>query len=109
MLTPGLNYPGTSLRIEVQFADASGTAIDPDTVTFKTYSPCGQSVTYVYDTDAEVGRSAAGAYYADIEPGEAGVWFFRWETTGTGTVFATEGRFNVQRSPFVDNCCSDYC
>lgn len=101
MLYPGKIWPGTSLRLTVSFTDADGTAVDPDTVTFSTFSPGGTSTDYVYDTDDEVGRSATGSYYADISPGESGRWHFRWLTTGTGTSIATEGDFIVQRSFFA--------
>lgn len=108
MLAPGKIYPGTSVRITVNFEDEDGDPVDPTTVTFRTFDPCGGSTSYVYDTDDEVGRSAAGAYYADIVPEIAGRWTYRWQTTGTGTVFATEANdLIVQRSPFYDDI-TDY-
>jgi len=108
MLAPGKLFPGTSLRITVNFVDEDGSAVDPTTVTFSTYNPCRTKTDYVYDTDAEVGRSAAGAYYADIEPDIAGRWHYRWKTTGSGTTIAKEGNFVIQDSKFVDSCCEDY-
>ncbi len=101
MLSPGKIWPETTLRLTVSFTDENGDAVDPTTVTFSTFSPGGTQTDYVYDTDDEVGRSAAGAYYADIVPGESGRWHFRWKTTGTGTSIATEGDFIVQRSKFA--------
>lgn len=102
MQSPGKIYPGTSLRRTINFEDASCDPVDPDTVTFKVYPPNGQISTYVYGTDAEVQRSAAGAYYADFIPDTSGRWHFRWETTGTGTTVTKEGSFVVQYSPFVE-------
>ena len=109
MQSPGRIYPGTSLRRTVDFVDSSCDAVDPDTVTFMLYSPCGTITSYVYGTDSEVQRSAAGSYYADFVPDVAGRWKLRWETTGTGTTIAKEDSFVVQDSPFVDTPPSDYC
>jgi len=112
MLEPGKIWPGTALRIEVDFTDADGDPVDPTTVTFKTHSPCGDIASYVYLTDAEVGKSAVGSYYADITvptSNSAGRWGFRWETTGAGTTIADEGNFIVQLSKFFDNDSCDYC
>ena len=100
-LYPGRIYPETSLRLTVTFADADGAAVDPATVTFTTCSPSGGVTSYVYGTDAEVGKSAVGNYYADISPDQSGRWFFRWKTTGTGTALVDEGDFVVQASPFA--------
>lgn len=108
MLEPGKKYVNTSLRLTVTFVDSDGDPVDPDTVTFKTCSPCRQTASYVYDTDDEVGRSGVGLYYADIVPDKAGRWFFRWETTGAGTSLATEGDFLIQSSPFFDGIDTGY-
>lgn len=101
MLYPGKIWPETTLRITVSFTDENGDVVDPATVTFSTYTPSGTATSYVYGTDAEVGKSSTGNYYADIVPGESGRWRFRWVTTGTGTALATEGNFAVQASPFA--------
>lgn len=105
MITPGKIWPGTALRLEISFTDDDGDAVDPTTVTFKTYDPCGDITTYVYLTDSEITRASAGNYLADIQPEQPGRWRYRWQTTGTGTVFATEGDFIVQASPFSNNYC----
>lgn len=108
MLAPGKIWPGTSLRIEVSFTDEDGVAIDPATVTFMTIDPCCGQTTYVYLTDAAVGKSGTGNYYADITiptNDSAGRWGYRWSTTGASTTIADEGNFIVQRSKFFDNDC----
>jgi hypothetical protein len=102
VLKPGRYYPGSPIRLTVNFTNEAGTATDPTTVTFKTWAPSGLANAYVYQTDAEVGKSAVGSYYADITPDEFGQWLIRWETTGTGTTFATEDRFNINYSPAFD-------
>ncbi len=108
MLAPGKIFVDGVINITATFTDADGIAVNPTTVTFKTMSPCRTETDYVYGTDSEVTRPATGYYIAQIQPGEAGVWFFRWETTGTGTTSAVEGRFNVQISPFFCDFESDY-
>jgi hypothetical protein len=108
MLTPGKLYVGTSVRLTVSFRDSDGALVDPDAVTFRTFSPCGTQASYVYETDAEVTRTSEGRYVAEIEPDEVGRWRFGW-LTETPT-FATEGDFLIQDSPFANSCwpCCDY-
>jgi hypothetical protein len=105
MLAPGKYYINTEIRLTASFVDSAGDAVDPDTVTFKTYSPSGQIASYVFGTDSAVQKASTGNYTADITPDKAGRWFYRWETTGTGTVLALEGNLIVQASPFFD--CAD--
>lgn len=101
-LAPGRIWPGTPVRLTNSYTDASGNAVDPTTVTIKVMSPSGVESSYVYGTDDEMGRSAAGIYYADITTDRGGRWFYRWITSGSGTTIANEGDFIVQMSPFVD-------
>ena len=101
MLAPGKYYPETTLQIEVSFTDEDGVAVDPSTVTFETMSPCWVRQTYVYGTDNEITKPATGNYVAEISPGEAGRWNYRWVTTGSGTALVTEGDFLIQDSRFV--------
>jgi uncharacterized NAD-dependent epimerase/dehydratase family protein len=109
MLTPGRIYPGTELRLNVSFYDTDGVLVDPTTVTFKVRCEAtGQITTYVYGTDAEVGKTSTGLYYADTTPDRGGRWSIRWETTGTGTTFTVEDDFVVRASPFVDATYRDY-
>jgi len=105
MLPPGKLYVDSELRLTTKFRDSDGALIDPDTVTFETFSPCGERVSYVYTTDVEVTRLSAGSYAADIVPDESGRWRFRWLTTEPTS--AIEGDFLVQESPFADSC-DDY-
>ncbi|CAN1724428.1 conserved protein of unknown function [Hyphomicrobium sp. 1Nfss2.1] len=106
MLKNGRTYPGNPMQLTVTLVDENGTAVDPDTVTFKTYDPWDRKVTYTYGTDSEVTRSSAGVYVAEITPDKAGRWKFRWQTTGP--VFATEDSFIVLTSPFYEDCYEDY-
>ncbi len=108
MLAPGKIYVNTVLRLTVSFADEDGAAVDPTTVTFRLISPCCVETSYTYGTDSELTKASTGNYVAEIQPDRAGVWSYRWQTTGTGTTTANEGRFNVLRSAFFEDCCGDY-
>jgi len=105
MLAPRMLYVDGELRLTATFRDQDNVLIDPDTVTFETFSPCGERVSYVYTTDVEVTRLSSGSYAADIVPDESGRWRFRWLTTEPTS--AIEGDFLVQESPFADSC-GDY-
>lgn len=102
MFAPGKYFNGTTINIPVAFTDADGVAVDPDTVTIKTLSPCGRQASYAYGTDAEVTKLATGSYNAELVPDEGGRWFFRWISTGTGKATVREGDFLIQLSPFED-------
>jgi len=102
MRTPGKFYVNTVMRLEATFENDDGTAVDPDTVKFRTYAPSGATATYTYGDDDEVQRESTGNYTADITPDEAGRWHYRWETTGTGTTIALESDFLIQESAFFD-------
>lgn len=106
MIRNGRLYPGSVFRLRMVFTDADGVNVDPATVTFKTFDPCGRIVAYVYGTDSEVQNDGVGIYYADVTPNSAGRWCYRWVTTTP--VFADEGDFIVIDSPFVDASPLDY-
>lgn len=108
MLRPGKLYVNTTLRLTINFRNDDGDDVDPATVTFRLRSPCGVESTYVYGSDSEVTKSSVGDYAAEIVPDEAGRWFYRWQTTGSGTALATEGDFLIQDSQFFDGCFTDY-
>ena len=107
-LAPGKHYVNSPIRLRVNFTDDDGNDYDPETVTFKTFSPAQVETSYVYGTDSEVTRIDSGNYAADITPDEGGRWLFRWQSTNG--VIALEGDFLVQDSAFYpawpDN--SDY-
>lgn len=100
-LAPGKIWPGTPIRLTNVYTDSNGDLTDPSTVSIYIQDPAGNQSSYVYGTGAEVGRAAAGSYYADITLTKGGRWFYRWLTAGG--VIANEGDILVQRSPFVDD------
>ena len=103
MLAPGRNYVNSPIQLSLNIETALGVDVDPDTVTFKTFSPSGLETSYVYGTDSEVTKSSVGNYDAVFTPNESGRWYYRWETTGTGTTIGIEGQFLVQASAFFDD------
>ncbi len=102
MLTPGRYYPGSTIRMTASFADQDGAAADPDTLVVKLMDPAGVTTSYTYGTDTEVGRSAAGSYYADVTPDVGGRWHLRWIATTDDVPFITEQQILIKLSPFVD-------
>lgn len=90
---------GDQVRLSVAFTDSDGVAVDPTVITLKYSNPGGTVTTLVYETDAAVTRDATGEFYADIVPTTAGIWRYRWYSSGTVTA-AAEGSFSVRRSQF---------
>ncbi len=100
MLAPGKHYINSPIALTANFQSAAGSDVDPTTVTLRVMSPCRIETSYVYGTAAEVVRDNTGDYTATITPDSAGRWSFRWQTTGTNLIIASEGNFLVQDSPF---------
>lgn len=107
MLIPGRIYQFSTVRIPVNFQDADAADVDPDTITFKLYSPEADITTYVYGTNAQINRTSTGDYFVDVTPSLPGRWHFRWESTGTNKTTAIEGTFVVQVSRFFEPASSD--
>jgi hypothetical protein len=81
------------------FTDADGTAQDPTAVYFKVTDPSGNTTTYTYGVDAQLVQSATGIYYVAVDADEAGIWWYRYYSTGTGQA-AGEAFFRVEPSKF---------
>jgi hypothetical protein len=75
--------------------------IDPDTVTAFVMAPDATVTEYEYTGDPVVGviRDDVGSYHVDLTPDAAGVWNFRFVSTGNGQA-ASEHRFEVAASVF---------
>ena len=89
---------GDLVRCVGTFA-SGGTNVDPAAVMFKVKSPGGVVTTYTYGQDAALVRDATGVYHVDVSASEAGVYFYRFWSTGTGQA-AAEGRFAVKGTYF---------
>jgi hypothetical protein len=103
MLQPYRIYAGSQVDIPFHVETSDGTDIDPATVSITVLTPDLNSTTYVYGTNDEVTKQSVGDYTARIIATMPGRWKYRWLTTGSGTVVALEGAFNVQYSAFIDD------
>lgn len=85
---------GDSVRLEVEFRDATGALADPTAVQVKVEDPSGTETTYTDET-----KDAVGQYHKDILASAPGTWHYRWEGSGA-LVAISEGFFIVKRSAF---------
>ena len=74
--------------------------LDPTTVSVSVKDPSGNVDTYLFGTDAEVVQSAVGVYYINVDADEAGSFYVRWFSTGTGQA-GKERRFTVRHAQAV--------
>lgn len=85
---------GDYVRISNAFTTlVTGAAIDPTTVSLVVRAPDGTSTTYTY-AGATVTKDSTGSYHADIPATMAGLWRYRWTSTGTGAA-SEESVFEV--------------
>jgi hypothetical protein len=89
---------GDDVRVSGAFANAAGTAIDPDAVFAQYKDPSGNVTSLEYGEDAELVRDATGSYHVDIDADEAGQWFYRFYSTGSGKAAAWKW-FHVRSGP----------
>ncbi len=82
---------------------STGALVDPTNVFFQYMVPTGSATgtitTWQFGVDPEVAQLSTGVYTATINITRAGLWYYRWYTTGTGMA-ATENVFNVVSSEF---------
>lgn len=90
---------GDLVRVTGTFTNSAGEALDPTAVNCKVKDPSGNVVTYVYGTDDELVKTSTGVYYVDVDADEAGDWWARVYSTGTGQA-ASEYIFSVRLSRF---------
>ena len=103
-------YEGSTLRFYTShaFTSISGTAVDPDTVTFAWQVQGGASGKYTYtngsgDPSSVIVRDGVGLYHADIDTtSRPGTWVWRWSGSPlpagadtSKTKVATEGTVTV--------------
>jgi hypothetical protein len=93
---------GDLVRASVAFTNAAGAAADPTTVVVRVRAPnTGRDgyTTYTYGTDAEVQKTATGAYYLDVACTVAGTYWVRWEGAGA-VIAAVEDTWDVALGAF---------
>ena len=80
---------------------ATGNLIDPTAVKLSILKPTGALATYIYGgVDGVVKKDSVGNYHADLNADQAGGWFYRWCSTGTGQA-AKENKFQVREAVAV--------
>ncbi|MFO7181654.1 MAG: hypothetical protein DIU78_023330 [Pseudomonadota bacterium] len=92
---------GDRVRIENEFADADGNAVDPSVVRIKIRAPDGTENTYTHGTHSIVEKTSTGSYRFELTLSAAGSWHYRWVGTGA-YVAASEGFIRVRRSQFAN-------
>lgn len=91
---------GDLVRVSVDFKNLAGALADPSAITFKVRKPDQTVVIYVYGTDGELVKDAAGQYHVDVLLDQSGVYSPRF--IGTGAVSAsTSPVVFTARTPFV--------
>lgn len=83
---------GQLVRVSAAITDASGSAVDPSTLTMKYRTPGGTTTTLTYGTDAALVKDSVGNYHVDLSVQEAGAYQYVWTSTGTGQAIG-EGAF----------------
>lgn len=90
---------GNIIRVAGSYTGSTGVPTDPTAIHCVVLAPGTLPVEYVYGSDAAVVRVSAGSYYLDIDADLAGVWRYRWYSTGTSQA-ANEGAFHIAPSQF---------
>ena len=88
---------GDTIRLKAEFK-VSSVYTDPTAVTLKVKNAAGVISTYTYAL-AEITKLSTGIYYKDISINDDGIWFYKFEGTGT-VAAASEHKFEVRRSEF---------
>lgn len=96
---PDQIHVGDDLRLPAEFKNTAGTLIDPGVVKVKVKDPDGTETEYTYGTDAELVKTAIGAYHIDVPVTAPGVWRWKFFSTGSGKA-ANEGSFKVEETYF---------
>ena len=75
---------GDLVRVTCTFRTvASNALIDPTEVYLSVRDPSGTVTTYQYSVSG-ITKDSTGVYHRDIDVDDAGDWYYRWHSTGTG-------------------------
>jgi hypothetical protein len=75
---------GQVVRATGTFRDLAGNLVDPSVVQFRTRTPAAVVTEYVYGVNADLIKDSTGVYHFDIPLSVAGLWKYRWLSTGVG-------------------------
>ena len=92
---------GDSVRLSAAFT-SGGVAVDPSTVSLTYQKPRTKAQVTVTYASGGVTKDSTGNYSVVIFPDQAGIWEYRWVSTGTGAA-AEIGRFQVRSNPLDPN------
>lgn len=98
--TTGTFQVGDKPRVTGEFRTSNDLLIDPAVVRAKYKSPSGPVTSLLYGTDPALVKSSVGIYYVDIDATEAGTWYYKFYSTGSGQA-AGEASFEVEASEFT--------
>lgn len=90
---------GDVVRCSGAFTNSAGAAVDPTAVLCKVRKPDGTITAFTHGVDAALVKAAVGNYYLDVEATAAGIWTYRFYSTGAGQA-AGETVFKVRESSF---------
>ena len=103
-------FEGSTARFYITnaFTSISGTAVDPDTVTFAWQVQGGASGTYTYtngsgDPSSVIVKDGTGLYHADIDTTSfgAGIWLYTWAGKPSSGHDATKTKVRAEGSVTV--------
>ena len=92
---------GDKAHVTGEFTDPlnDNAYVDPTAVFLSVKDPSANVVTYTYSVSG-ITKDATGQYSADIDIDEAGRWYYRWYSTGTGQA-AEWKSFLAEANPVV--------
>ena len=90
---------GDLIRITANVIDLANDPIDPSGFKLYIKRPNAVITTLIFNTDPEIVKDTVGQYHIDLSVDLAGLWYVRWEATGTGQS-AEEDSFYVQSTRF---------
>lgn len=88
---------GDLIRVKATFT-VSSVVTDPTAITLKVKDPDGTITTYTY-AGGSITKDSTGVYHKDLSVSNDGVWYYRFEGTGTCQA-ASENKFIVRKSEF---------
>ena len=96
------SYPlGNLIRVTAAFTSfTTGMPLDPDVVMLSVLDATGTLTTYTFGSGGMIVKDSIGDYHADLNGNSAGIWSYRWWSTGNGQA-ALEKQFQVKRAAAV--------
>lgn len=88
---------GQQIRMRCEFR-VDDVLTDPTTATLTVFDPSENTDNYSL-SGATITKLSDGIFYVDIDLDEAGVWYFKWTSTGAVKA-AKQGQFEVAAANF---------